>query len=110
VAEERPGGVLALPNEFVRGLVSRRYDDELRRWAASTGIAGVELVVDPTLQARAGAADDAGEEDDLDAMLLDAMLLAGPPADASPFPPGLTTRRTLERSPRPSGAARRARA
>ena len=45
------GGVLALPNEFVRGLVSRRYDDELRRWAASTGTAGVELVVDPTCTA-----------------------------------------------------------
>ena len=84
--------MLALPNEFVRGLVSRRYDDELRRWAASTGIAGVELVVDPTLQQRPGAADDAGEEDDLDAILL-----AGPPPDASPFPPGLTTRLLAER-------------
>jgi len=92
VAEERPGGVLALPNEFVRGVVSRRYGDELRRWAESTGVAGVELVVDSALQHPPGAPIDAAEDDDLEAVLR-----AGPAPDAAPFPPGLTTRLLAER-------------
>src|SRR4051812_45417337 len=40
--------VIALPNRFTRDWVARHFDDELRRWAASTGRTAVELVVDPS--------------------------------------------------------------
>src|SRR3954468_3831824 len=40
--------VIALPNSFTRDWVARHFDDELRRWAASTGRTAVELVVDPS--------------------------------------------------------------
>jgi hypothetical protein len=92
VAEERPGSVLALPNEFVRGVVSRRFGDELRRWAESTGVVGVELVVDPALRHPPGPAIDAAEDHDLDTFLR-----AGPSPSAAPFPLGLTTRLLAER-------------
>jgi hypothetical protein len=36
-AEERPGGILALPNRFLNTLVAQRYADELARYAASVG-------------------------------------------------------------------------
>jgi hypothetical protein len=78
-AEERPGGILALPNWFLKTLVAQRYADELERYAASIGLARVEIVVDPTVSAAA---------------------IDGPPAEttdalaATPVreqPPGLTT-------------------
>jgi hypothetical protein len=34
-AEERPGGILALPNGFLKAIVSQRYRDELNGYAAS---------------------------------------------------------------------------
>ena len=37
-AEERPGGILALPNGFLKTLVAQRYADELVRYAASVGL------------------------------------------------------------------------
>src|SRR4051812_6656281 len=40
--------VIALPNRFTRDWVARHFDDELLRWAASTGRTAVELVVDTT--------------------------------------------------------------
>lgn len=41
-AEVRPGAVVALPNRFLRDLAAQKYGDELRRYAASVGCAGVE--------------------------------------------------------------------
>ena len=52
-AEERPGGILALPNGFLKTLVAQRYGDELARYAESVGLARVEIVVDPTVSAPA---------------------------------------------------------
>src|SRR5689334_25059938 len=43
---------VALPNEFTRRWVASHFDDELRRWAESTGVSAVELVVDPSLADR----------------------------------------------------------
>ena len=51
-AEERPGGILALPNGFLKTLVAKRYGDELARYAESVGFERVEIVVDPTVSAR----------------------------------------------------------
>jgi hypothetical protein len=50
-AEERPGGILALPNGFLKTLVAKRYGDELARYAATVGFERVEIVVDPTVSA-----------------------------------------------------------
>jgi chromosomal replication initiation ATPase DnaA len=44
---------VALPNEFTRRWVPSHFDDELRRWAESTGVSAVELVVDTSLGSRA---------------------------------------------------------
>ena len=52
-AEERPGGILALPNGFLKTLVAKRYGDELARYAESAGFERVEIVVDPTVSAPA---------------------------------------------------------
>ena len=48
-AEERPGGILALPNGFLKTLVAKRYGDELARYAESAGFERIEIVLDPTL-------------------------------------------------------------
>ena len=48
-AEERPGGILALPNGFLKTLVAKRYGDELVRHAESVGLEQIEIVVDPTV-------------------------------------------------------------
>ena len=48
-AEERPGGILALPNGFLKTLVAKRYGDELARYAELAGFERVEIVVDPTV-------------------------------------------------------------
>lgn len=88
VAEERGDGVLALPNEFVRGVVARRYDDELRRWAESTGVSSVELVVDVSIAA-SRVPDAASESADV--------VDEAPPAPTLRFPPGVTTRLLAER-------------
>jgi hypothetical protein len=53
VAEERSGGIPALPNGFLKTLVAKRYGDELARYARSVGLECVEIVVDPTLSVRA---------------------------------------------------------
>jgi hypothetical protein len=50
-AEERPGGVLALPNGFLKTLITQRYGDELDRYAASAGLERIEIVVDPAVSA-----------------------------------------------------------
>jgi hypothetical protein len=98
-AEERPGGILALPNGFLKTLVAKRYADELVRYAESAGLARVEIVVDPTVAVPA---------------------TDGPPPDEPPEaraayareqPPGLTTRFFAERgfwqlSPLPAGQTR----
>lgn len=89
-AEERSGAVLALPNEFLRGIVARKYDDELRAWAESTGAARVELVVDRSLAPPLPEDDPAG---DLLASLFDEQPAPSPP----PFPAGVTTRLLAER-------------
>jgi len=86
-AEERPGAVLALPNSFLRGIVARRYGDELRAWAESTGASRVELVVDAALTPPIL------EDDRVD----DATLSEEPAAPRSTFPPGVTTRLLAER-------------
>ena len=46
-AEERPDGILALPNGFLKTLVSQRYRAELDRYAESAGFEAIEIVVDP---------------------------------------------------------------
>lgn len=53
-AGERPGGVLALPNGFLKTLVTQRYADELDRYAASSGLERIEIVVDPAVSAVSG--------------------------------------------------------
>ena len=84
-AEERPGGILALPNRFLKTLVAQRYADELERYAASVGLARVEIVVDPTVSAPAA-------HEPL------AEAAKGTPATpAREQPPGLTTRFFAER-------------
>src|SRR5689334_3105689 len=40
---------VGLPNEFTRRWVASHFDDDLRRWAESTGVSAVELVVDASL-------------------------------------------------------------
>jgi hypothetical protein len=85
-AEERPGDVLALENGFLRGIVAQRYGHELRRYAASTGIDRVELVVDPAL-----ASPSVGQRDD------SRDLPPLPPPAVRELPPGLTTRLFAER-------------
>jgi len=52
-AEERPDGILALPNGFLKTLVAKRYGEELAGYAESVGLERVEIVVDPTVAARA---------------------------------------------------------
>src|SRR4051812_38592692 len=82
-ASVAPGRLaLALPNEFTRRWVASHFDDELRRWAESTGVSAVELVVDPSL----------GEGRPL---APDVLAPARRPEPA--FPPGLTTRLLAER-------------
>ncbi len=89
-AEERPGGILALPNGFLKTLVATRYGGELDRYAESVGLERVEIVVDPTVSVRA-----------TDAQASDAQAPDAPPK--APFarnrqqPPGLTTRLFAER-------------
>jgi hypothetical protein len=85
-AEERPGGILALPNGFLKTLVAQRYADELRRYAASAGLERVEIVVDPTVTAVS--------PDRAPPHLPDASP-AQPPVREQP--PGLTTRLFAER-------------
>ncbi len=84
-AEERAGGILALPNEFLKAIVTQRYGDELRRYAESAGFERVEIVVDPTVAAPAAEkqppAEQRGER----------------PAAVREQPPGLTTRLFAER-------------
>jgi hypothetical protein len=84
-AEERPGGILALPNGFLKRLVAQRYGDELVRYAESVGLARVEIVVDPTVSVR--AADGQPPDEPREAR----------PARARVQPPGLTTRFFAER-------------
>jgi hypothetical protein len=50
-AEDRPGGILALLNGFLKTLIAKRYGDELARYAESVGLERVEIVVDPTVSA-----------------------------------------------------------
>jgi hypothetical protein len=84
-AEERPGGMLALPNGFLKRLVAQRYGDELVRYADSVGLARIEIVVDPTVSAPS-ADDQALREPREDH-----------PARLREQPPGLTTRLFAER-------------
>ena len=84
-AEERDGARLALPNEFVRRLVADRYDAELRSWAASTGAARIELVVDRSL-----APPPVEEEPEPDEA-------SSAPRLERIFPPGVSTRLLAER-------------
>ena len=84
-AEERPGGILALPNGFLKTLVAKRYGDELAQYARSAGLESVEIVVDVTVSAR--ASDEPPAE---------------PPREVRSVrvreqPPGLTTRFFAER-------------
>jgi hypothetical protein len=50
-AQERPGGILAPPNGFLKTLVAQRYGDELTRYADSVGVERIAIVVDPTVSA-----------------------------------------------------------
>jgi hypothetical protein len=77
---ERLGGILALPNRFLKTLVAQRYADELEPYAASVGLARVEIVVDPTVAAPAGDRPPVEATDALPATLVREQ------------PPGLTTR------------------
>ena len=61
-AEAREGGIVALPSEFLREAALRRFGGELRHVAAETGLARVELVVDPTLEAAHQGAFDEDDE------------------------------------------------
>jgi hypothetical protein len=99
-AEERPGGILALPNGFLKKLVAKRYGDELARYAESVGLKRVEIVVEPTVSVR--AADERPPDAPRSAR----------PARVREQPPGLTTRFFAERgflqlSPLAAGQARR---
>jgi hypothetical protein len=84
-AEERSGGILALPNGFLKTLVAQRFADELVRYAASVGLARIEIVVDPTVSAPS-ADDQALREPREDHR-----------ARLREQPPGLTTRFFAER-------------
>jgi hypothetical protein len=88
-AEERPGGVLALPNGFLKTLVAKRYRDHLDRYAASAGFGAIEIVVDPRVSVVV--------RDEADAPFRPETL---PPAPGREQPPGLTTRLFAERSVR----------
>jgi hypothetical protein len=85
-AQERPGGILALPNRFLKTLVAQRYGAELTPYAESVGFERVEIVVDPTVSAT--TADEhppARRRDER-------------PLPAREQPPGLTTRFFAERA------------
>jgi len=84
-AEERPGGILALPNGFLKTFVAQRYACELERYAVSVGLARVEIVVDPTVSATT-----ADEH-------LPARRREERPRPVREQPPGLTTRFFAER-------------
>jgi hypothetical protein len=84
-AEERPGGILALPNRFLKTLVAQRYADELERYAASVGLSRVEIVVDPTVSAPTNDAPPAESTE------------TTPATPVREQPPGLTTRFFAER-------------
>ncbi len=84
-AEERPGGILALPNGFLKTLVTQRYGDKLARYAESVGFEHVEIVVDPTVAAP--TSDEQPPAERREERL--------PPVRAQP--PGLTTRFFAER-------------
>jgi hypothetical protein len=99
-AEERPGGILALPNGFLKTIVAKRYGDELARYAEAVGVESIEIVVDPTVSVRT-AHDPTPEEP-----------RAARPAREREQPPGLTTRFFAERgfwqlSPLAAGQTRR---
>jgi hypothetical protein len=79
-AEVRPGGVVALPNRFVRDRAAQRHGDELRLFATSTGSGCIELVVDPTVSAP--TADEQPPDPPREA----------PSIPVREQPPGLTTR------------------
>jgi hypothetical protein len=83
--EERPAGILALPNGFLKTLVSKRYGDELARYAESVGLERIEIVVDPTVSVH--AADGQPPDETREAR----------PARVREQPPGLTTRFFAER-------------
>ena len=85
-AEERPGGILALPNGFIKTLVSQRYRDELDRYAASAGFDAIEIVVDPTVSVV--VRDKEGPR---------LLRMLPPPTPIREQPPGLTTRLFAER-------------
>jgi Replication initiator protein A len=84
-AEERPGGILALPNGFLKTIVAKRYGDALNRYAKSVGLERIEIVVDPTVSAP--AADEQPPDEPVEAR----------PAQMREQPPGLTTRLFAER-------------
>jgi hypothetical protein len=84
-AEERPGGILALPNGFLKTLVAKRYGDELARYAESVGLERVEIVVDPTVSVHAADGQPPDEPPEARA------------ARVREQPPGLTTRFFAER-------------
>jgi hypothetical protein len=84
-AEERPGGILALPNGFLKVLVSQRYRVELDRDAASAGFEAMEIVVDPTVSV---VPNEARPPPPLE---------TPPPVPVREQPPGLTTRLFAER-------------
>jgi hypothetical protein len=84
MAEVRDERTIAVPNEFTRTWVSRKFGDELRRWAESTGNTGVELVVDPSLTAGGTSEEDS------------AVPAPEPPPERG-WPPGDSTRLLAER-------------
>jgi hypothetical protein len=84
-AEERPGGILALPNGFLKTLVAKRYGDELARYAESVGLDRLEIVVDPAVAVH--AADEPHPDEPPEARA----------ARVREQPPGLTTRFFAER-------------
>jgi hypothetical protein len=84
-AEERPGGILALPNGFLKTLVSKRYGDELGRYAESVGLERIEIVVDPTVSVHTADRQPADER------------RQARPVRVREQPPGLTTRFFAER-------------
>jgi hypothetical protein len=100
-AQERPGGILALPNGFLKTVVTQLYGDELDHDAASAGLERIEIVVDPMVSAAPDEQVPPGAPD------------APPPTPVREQPPGLTTRLFAERgfwqltplAPRPHGRA-----
>src|SRR5664279_5341058 len=93
-AEERPGGILALPNGFLKTLVAKRYGDQLLGYAESVGFERVEIVVDPTVSAPSAADEQPPARQHEER-----------PAAVREQPPGLTPRRLA----RPGDRARPAR-